>query len=455
MPAATGSRLARWRGIARLAGRGLKQRWLESLFILLGIALGVGVFTGMETYIRFQLQLASDATGFVPQLYAVEVMPRRLDLNAFTTTNSPAIRVDPELAKPVDFTLQDVLALRDGIPEIEHVFVSGSGRGYQISAVDGETVDVTFDPANPGPFVQLVVQTMSPDELVAGGRRFLAGTSFSWEDMASGNNRIVLDEEAAAYLFPDLTPDEVVGRTITTASGMEGTVWTIAGVVARQDEGFFVAFGEDDSSFRVLDAYGPMTQRDRLNQLYVTPVAGVTDSELVRQVQSYMDRIYGAGRVEVRPPGNFGGSVGVIVQILALAGLALLIAAINILNLFTARVLRRQRYTGMSIALGATRGMLFWQTAGEAILLGLLGSALGLFFAQGAVRLLHAFLMMQLNAIAAGGAQVDDPYAGLVLTPVDAAIGIALGTGISLLFGLYPAWLAARQDPAEALRAEA
>ena len=145
-----------------------------------------------------------------------------------------------------------------------------------------------------------------------------------------------------------------------------------------------------------------------------TPRRGVTDSELVRQVQSYMDRIYGAGRVEVRPPGNFGGSVGVIVQILALAGLALLIAAINILNLFTARVLRRQRYTGMSIALGATRGMLFWQTAGEAILLGLLGSARP-FFAQGAVRLLHAFLMMQLNAIAAGGAQVDDPYAGLVL----------------------------------------
>lgn len=445
---AKGSRLARWRGIVRLAGRGLMQRWLESLFILLGIALGVGVFTGMETYIRFNLSTVSEAVRSMPQLYAVQVLPRRLDLAAFINLGVPAARVDSELVEPVDFTLDDLLALRDSIPEVEYALVGTTGRGHQIVAIDGASVDMGYDPAQPGPQVHFTISTVSPDELLVLDRPLFAGAPFTWEDVKNGRRNLVLAEETARYLFPDLTPEETIGRTITTTSGLEGTIWTVVGVLADRNDDLFVAMGAEDADFRMLEAFGPTTEGDTYRQLYVTPVEGVTNEELVRQVQAYMDRVYGAGRVDVRPPDDIMAGVGTIVQILALAGLALVIAAINILNLFTARVLRRQRFTGMSIALGATRSMLFWQTAGEAILLGLIGSGLGLFVAAGAVRLLYTFLRAQYEGLAI------DQYATLALTSFDAAIGFALGTGISLLFGLYPAWLAARQGPAEALRAD-
>lgn len=445
------SRLARWRGIVRLAGRRLKQRWLESLFILLGIALGVGVFTGMETFVRFDLGSISDVILSSPQFYAVQVVPRRLEIGGLVNQNTPATRIDPVLADPVEFRLDDLLALRGSIAEIGAMFVGQSGRGYQITALDGESVNMAWDPTQPGPRVQLLVNTVSPDELDLTGRTFLAGTTFTWDDVENGAHRVVLEEEAARYLFPYLTAEETIGRTITTTGGAGGTVWTIVGIVADRNGEYLVAFRDEDPDFRRLQAYGPMMEGDIFREFHVTPVEGVSDSELVRQVQAYMDRIYGAGRVDVRLPEPIVDGLGVIVRLLALAGLALFIAAVNILNLFTARVMRRQRYTGMSIALGATKGMLFWQTAGEAILLGLFGSGLGLLVAHGAIRLLHAFLLMQLGPTP----MASDPYEMLRLTPVDAAIGIVLGTGISILFGLYPAWLASRQDPAEALRAEA
>lgn len=444
MLGAKASGLARWRGILKFARRQLQQRWLESLFILLGIALGVGVFTGMETFVRFTLNLSSESMASVPQLSSVQVMPRRIDLNTFTDRSMPAMRIDPELAEPVAIRLGDLLTLRESIPEIGSLFVSGSGRGYDISAIDGETVDMGFDPERPGPIVTFLVHTTSPDELGASGRTFLAGQSFTWDDVINGRRRIVLEEDAAKDLFPDLTPDQVIGRTVTTSSGPEGIVWTVAGIVARPDRAEFNPWG-DSSNFRHLEAYGPLdiTSDEQYSQFYVSPIEGVSYEELTRQLQAYMDRLYGPGRIDVQPPMDIGVSYNAILGLLALAGLALFIAAINILNLFTARILRRQRFTGMSIALGATRGMLFWQTAGEAILLGVVGSALGLVFAMGVVRFVEGLL---------GGG--FDQYGGLVLTPIDALVGMLLGTSMSLLFGLYPAWLAARQDPAEALRGE-
>ena len=58
------SALARWRGIVRIAQRQLRHRFLENLLILLGIALGVGVLTGMGSFWRFLVSLDEDLLPF-------------------------------------------------------------------------------------------------------------------------------------------------------------------------------------------------------------------------------------------------------------------------------------------------------------------------------------------------------------------------------------------------------
>lgn len=445
---------SRWLGIVGLASRNLRQRWLESLFIVLGIALGVGVFTGVESYIRYSYTVTSETLRLSPEVHSVQVAPRRFDANSLYTSGAPALRIGIDQLSPVQLDAADIVALREEVPSVGSVFVRSGISGSQVTAIDGRSVG---SGGSTDQRIQLSIEAVTPDQLLYGDRRFLAGAAFTWDDVKHGAHHLVLDSDQAAILFPELTPEEIVGRTVTRRSGPSGIIWTIVGIAEPLDiqpRPMGSIFGGD---LTAVSAYAPIGTGDSLlagafyREVYVQPVTGVSNEELIRDLQAYVDQVYAAGSVEVREPNLGTAGVGSYVSVLILAGLALFIAAISILNLSTARVLRRQRFTGMSIALGATRPMLFWQTAGEALLLGVAGSLVGLAVAKGLVRLIHSYLLMR----ASQGVPPDrDPYAGLAVGWVDASIGLALGTLISLLFGLYPAWLASRQQPAEALRNE-
>ncbi len=71
------------------------------------------------------------------------------------------------------------------------------------------------------------------------------------------------------------------------------------------------------------------------------------------------------------------------------ASLGLIIAVINILNLMLARVLKRTKSIGLSMALGSSRRLVFRQFVSEASFLGLVGSALGIYVPSGWVRCLN------------------------------------------------------------------
>jgi len=120
------------------------------------------------------------------------------------------------------------------------------------------------------------------------------------------------------------------------------------------------------------------------------------------------------------------------------ASLGLLIAAINILNLMLARVLKRTRELGIIQALGSTRKNILYLFLTEAFLLGFLGALLGVALAYGGEKIIVSMLE------------------GFPLTIDWRVFIVALGISgfVSLLFGVYPATQASRIDPVEALRTE-
>jgi len=134
------------------------------------------------------------------------------------------------------------------------------------------------------------------------------------------------------------------------------------------------------------------------------------------------------------------GSLGRLFFLLLCAvALVLLIACVNVANLLLVRATEREREFAVRTALGAKRGQIVRQLLTESVLLASLGGALGLLLASLGVRALLALLPAAANVPRLDEVRLD----GQALAYTAA---VSLLTGI--LFGLAPAWRAARGDGA-------
>ncbi len=85
-----------------------------------------------------------------------------------------------------------------------------------------------------------------------------------------------------------------------------------------------------------------------------------------------------------------GDVAGVLWILLGAVGLVLLIACVNVANLFMVRLTSRRRELAVRTAIGASRGDIAWRYGGEAMLLGLAGGLLGLGLAWATIRVVIA-----------------------------------------------------------------
>ena len=128
--------------------------------------------------------------------------------------------------------------------------------------------------------------------------------------------------------------------------------------------------------------------------------------------------------------------------LMAISGLVLLIACATVANLMLARGAARRAETAIRTALGAPRRRLIRQMFTESILLAVLGGAAGLIVAWSGAR--------AILEIAFRGAGYVPISPNPSLPVLGFAFAVSLVTGI--VFGVAPAWVASRCDPAEALR---
>jgi putative ABC transport system permease protein len=131
-------------------------------------------------------------------------------------------------------------------------------------------------------------------------------------------------------------------------------------------------------------------------------------------------------------------SARVLTLLLAsIASVALLVGGIGIMNIMLVSVTERTREIGVRMAVGATESDVQMQFLSEAVVLSLIGGAVGVivgvFGSMAVSRLLH--------------------WPTLV-PPAAIAIAVVFSAAVGVFFGYYPARQAAHLDPIEALRYE-
>jgi putative ABC transport system permease protein len=120
-----------------------------------------------------------------------------------------------------------------------------------------------------------------------------------------------------------------------------------------------------------------------------------------------------------------------------IGSVSLIVGGIGVMNIMLVSVIERRREIGIRLAVGARRrdiGALFLM---EAVMLSLVGGTLGVL-----IGVLIAYVI----------ANIWNWEFTLFLLPPLAGFSVSVAVGI--FFGFYPAYLAAKQDPIEALRSE-
>ncbi|HEX8069113.1 MAG TPA: ABC transporter permease [Pyrinomonadaceae bacterium] len=155
-------------------------------------------------------------------------------------------------------------------------------------------------------------------------------------------------------------------------------------------------------------------------------------------------------RVPAGAPNNFGVSsqdslldfynqlTGATALVLtAISFVALMIGGIGVMNIMLVSVTERTREIGVRKAVGATRTNILSQFLIEAVVLTGIGGLCGLAVGEGISLLMNKF----------------SPLPAFV--PLWAiGVGIGISASVGIIFGMWPAWKAARLDPIEALRYE-
>jgi len=261
-------------------------------------------------------------------------------------------------------------------------------------------------------------------------------------DVEERSNVCVLGRDVVHALFPNEDP-------IDKEMKIAGRVFRVVGVM--EPLGSFLGQSRDNSLYIPISTfkkyYPEMDFPDIIFAIIVRPVSRAYVSKAIDEMTDILRR---RRQVPRGAPNNFGVSsqdalldiynqlTGATFLVLtAISCVALMIGGIGVMNIMLVSVTERTKEIGLRKAVGATRINILTQFLIEAVVLTSIGGFVGL-----AVGELFSFLVNTYSPLPA-------------YVPVWAiGVGIGISASVGIVFGLWPAWKAARLDPIESLRYE-
>ncbi|HEX2160807.1 MAG TPA: ABC transporter permease, partial [Thermoleophilaceae bacterium] len=184
----------------------------------------------------------------------------------------------------------------------------------------------------------------------------------------------------------------------------------------------------------------------KFDQISVAADPGVSPTELERRVARVVPstvQVETGQENAQRETDEIGSDLGFLkIALLVFAGISVVVGGFQIFNTFSITVAQRIREFGLLRTLGASRAQILTAVLLEALVIGLLGSLLGLVAGIGFAAGINALF----EAIG-----IDLPNTGLVFATRTVIVALAVGLGITLAAALTPALRATRVTPMAAL----
>ncbi|HEX8097461.1 MAG TPA: ABC transporter permease [Pyrinomonadaceae bacterium] len=400
----------------------LRANKLRSVLTVVGVVIGVwtvmaiaSIISGIDTTVRKEIESFGTRSMYISKF-------------------NPGIHVgrlsrEERMRKPL--TYDDAVALSKlptvelAVPFIE-ITSNFFGRKILVSG-NGKTS------------AAINLQGTLPDFEKAGTQIVAEGRFFSQFENDNNETVCVIGSKVADDFFPFGSP---VGQTIK----VNEQEFRIVGRLQKREQ-FLFGGGSDDQNNVI---YMPFNVARKLkpnsDDIYVLAVArpGL--------MQEAMDQVTDTLRVRRHVPfsqqNNFGIqtaegfletfrsiTAGVAIAMVVISSVGLMVGGIGVMNIMLVSVTERTREIGVRKAIGARRSDILWQFLIEAMTLTGFGGLTGLLIGWLLTLLIGLFL----------------PSYVPLWAPV---LGFVASVGIGLVFGLWPAWKAARLDPIEALRYE-
>ncbi len=303
--------------------------------------------------------------------------------------------------------------------------LSGSYSSGTISA-ESPSPSATGDP-----FLEADRRAVTPGYFQTMGIELVEGRFPNLGDTEDSPRVVVVDTELANRFWPG---ESALGKRLKMGGPQSNDAWReVVGVVGHVRHYGLQELGREQ-------VYTPFEQRPSTSMFTVVrtdgdpaPIAAAVRGELARldpEVPMFGDATMRALLSENLAAPRFN-----VLLVALFAALALVLAAVGVFGVLSHSVAQRSHEIGVRMALGAGRGDVMAMVLREALLLGIVGGALGLATALVLTRWLSSFLY---------GVSPADPA-------TYAAVGLVLAFQV-LVAALIPVRRASRVDPMDALR---
>jgi len=401
--------------IIRIAMRALARNKLRSSLTMLGIIIGVGAVIAMVSVGQGAQQQAQD------QIQA-------MGSNMLFVGAGNVTRGGTRMGYGATKTLieDDLQAILRECPSVKEA-APGSQSSQQVIY------------GNDNWFTQ--INGTEPQYFDIRSWSFAQGGSFTQDDVNLAANVAVIGETVRKNLFGATDP---IGETIRIAN----LPFRVVGVLIAK--GTSAAMGQDQDDIvlvPITTLQKKITGQTWLRWIMVSAVSREASYTAQDQITSLLRDRHRIRRGQdddfmVRNLADMADLADQNAQLFtvllaSIASISLIVGGIGIMNIMLVSVTERTREIGIRMAIGATEGDVQQQFLIEAVVLSVVGGAIGIAFG-----LIASYTITQTLGWA------------VLVSPTSIVAAVIFSMAVGIFFGFYPARKAARLDPIEALRYE-